>query len=370
MPKSYDDLLAERINWRRADKRSVELLAEEDSEKVYYDPPEPALTDFLKEDDNTTPWRIEGLHHIGDNCTITAKYKTGKSTLMLNLITSLADGRPFLGEFAVTPPEGNISVWNMELSASLFRDWCRDLRIENTHKVRVTNLRGRRQALYSKLTQDRVVERMKRNEVECWIIDPGARILAGWPGNPDPENSNACVTEATEILDEIKERAGIKDLWIPLHTGRGGENRSRGATRWDDWTDQRLMLYIDGKLSPGELLRVLESAGRDSLIFERPLSYDEANRALRIEESLDGMRASGAARAVVFALAEHPEGLAGKMLNDAIKGVPGAEKMDAIALAERRGWILRKDEGRTKLAVLNHANPEVKDLLFSGPGAI
>jgi hypothetical protein len=64
------------------------------------------------------------------------------------------------------------------------------------------------------------------------------------PGSGD-ENSNSDVGVFLDQLDIIKERAGVSNLILPVHTGRAQEqgiDRARGATRLDDWADVRWLL--------------------------------------------------------------------------------------------------------------------------------
>lgn len=363
----FDELVVERKLYHQANQKALLSIAQEQAEANYYDPPRPTMTEFLAQSQVETPWRIDRLHRRGGNCTITAQYKTGKSTLMLNLLHSLADGVPFLGEFKVQQPEGKIEYWNMELSDSMFRDWCRMTQTRNTDQLVITNLRGRRQPLFSDVVRAKIIERMKRDEIECWIIDPGARILTGWPGFSDPENSNDCIGQVTDMLDEIKERAGIIDLWIPLHTGRDGSRRARGATKWDDWADTRFLLYKDPKIEEGQDIRVLATDGRDTEVFKRPLTYQEEVKRYHIEPDIETMHSNASARAVVWALMDGP--LAGRVLKESIKNVASGDRGEATRLAEERGWIETYQEGRTTMRRLNTSNPEVQAMQFENPKA-
>jgi hypothetical protein len=58
--------------------------------------------------------RIEGWFPVNARIILAAQFKAGKTTLVGNLVRSLADGRRFLGTAEVTPPEGTIVVLNFE----------------------------------------------------------------------------------------------------------------------------------------------------------------------------------------------------------------------------------------------------------------
>jgi hypothetical protein len=77
----------------------------------------------------------------------------------------------------------------------------------------------------------------------------------------------------------IKDRAGVSNLVLPIHTGRAQENgvdRARGATRLDDWADVRWLLK---KTQDG---RFFSADGRDVLQEEQQLTFDDATRSLTL----------------------------------------------------------------------------------------
>jgi hypothetical protein len=82
-----------------------------------------------------------------------------------------------------------------------------------------------------------------------------------------------------DTLDVIKDRAGVSNLVLPIHTGRAQENgidRARGATRLDDWADVRWLLK---KTNDG---RFFSADGRDVLQEEQQLTFDETTRSLTL----------------------------------------------------------------------------------------
>lgn len=334
-------------------KRYAQMIAEEKLQLLRME--QMTARDFKLMDGDPLQWRIDGMHAIGDNTTITARYKTGKSTLMLNLLRSLCDGVPFLGH-NVTPPSGKIVYWNLEVSDNRMRDWIRRIDIVNDDKIMLVNMRGRRLPLYVEYNEQYVKDWMNEVGAECWIIDPGARLLPGWPGAANPENDNACIAEVVETLDRIKEETSIKDLWIPLHTGRAGADHARGATKWDDWVDARYLM--SKKDMNGEEVRVFMADGRDVDVPEFALGFDPLTKRITAEENMEQMQATADARAVVYALLDGP--LAGAGLAAATKNVENKRKAQAADDAEKRGWISRRTEGRKTVSYLNEQHPEVE----------
>lgn len=365
MPKSYDEVLNERLDWRRADERAIRMLAEERSAAEQLELPDLTLRDFVLETDEPVQWRIDGLHAVGHNTTLTASYKSGKSTLMINLLRSLADGCTFLGN-GVIQPSGRIAYWNLEVADQQMRDWGRKVGITNGDRIVVANLRGRRTNLWSDAACESVVTWLKRNEIECWIVDPGARLLPGWPGSGNPENDNGVIGELCDRMDRIKQEAGVEDLWIPLHTGRAGQH-SRGATRWDDWVDAIWRLKIQDMA--GIDMRLFSATGRDVDFPEVVLGYDKNTHREWAEESLEAAQTTAEAKTVVRALRGQVMGLNSTDLRASMVGIGTDRKTAAITAAADRGWILRGKVGRGDVFRLNESNGDVREQLFDMPGA-
>lgn len=355
--QSFDEMLANQINFQRAREKAMIILAAERAGEMRLDIPDLSLATFVDQSDVVADWRIDGLHVVGHNTTITAAYKTGKSTLMLNLLRSLADGTPFIGR-NVVKPEGRIAYWNLEVSDTQMRDWCRTIGVQNPDRVVVANLRGRRTNLWNDEALDSIVEWHKRNEIECWIIDPGARLLPGWPGAGNPENDNGVIGDLTDRLDQVKYRATIEDLFLPLHTGRQGTH-SRGATRYDDWTDVRWLMERDA-----EKIRFLSADGRDVDVAKFPLTFDPKTLTLSQEETLEQMQLSLQARSVVVALHAAGRALNTTELRALMKGDTGTRGA-AIGEAVRRGWVRMEQRKQAQLYSVSLTNPDVQDILIT-----
>lgn len=86
-------------------------------------PPAPGtLADALARPRIGPKYAIQELHPSDSNSLLVAQYKTGKTTLTLNLVRALADGLPFLGHFEVTPLSGRVAFFNYELGENMFLD--------------------------------------------------------------------------------------------------------------------------------------------------------------------------------------------------------------------------------------------------------
>jgi hypothetical protein len=223
-------------------------------------------------------YAIEDVLTLHGNAMISASFKAGKTTLVLECVRALADQVPFLGTYQVRT-SGRVGLWNYELDSEMMRDWMRDTNLSNPQNVRLLNLRGRRVPLETKTGQEFAVRWLAEREIRTWIIDPAVRAMIGW----GDENDNGAVTLFTDMLDTIKERAGVSELIIAHHTGRermdAGSERARGATRWDDWPDSRWILT---RMEPPADTRFIRMDGRGKSLPERALVYDAPQRRVSL----------------------------------------------------------------------------------------
>ena len=264
------------IRLKRDAKR---LVDQEDAAKLFRQPPPPTtLNNELAVPDEPVAYRIAQLAPVGSNVLLAAQYKTGKTTLVNDLARCLVDGDRFLGTYAVEPFEGRVAIFNYEVGRDQYRRWFRDVGVTNAERIAMFALRGYRVPILVPHIEDWVVEQLKAVEASVWIVDPYARAASGSLTN---ENDNTEAGAFLETLDVIKERAGIQELVLVTHTGRGeqeaGEEHGRGATRLDDWPDVR-WLYMAGK---GDT-RFFRAHGRDVDTDETAVAYDKATRRLTL----------------------------------------------------------------------------------------
>ena len=275
---------AERERVRQAARRTVR---EEAALADWEVPPSiPNLAAVLEADRPLRPMTIEGLHYTGTNTVIISGYKTGKTTLALNLLKSLADGEKFLGRYEVNQPAGRVAWWNGELTLDTAIDWLRDLSFSNVDRLALWPLRGHSLPLRSELGAQTAVRWLLDNDVKLLVIDPVAALFDG------EENSNDDMREWCRALDRVKRLAGVEDLFLVVHTGRAeqaeGSERARGATRLDDWADTR---WLYNRSSDGRS-RYLRAHGRDVDEPNFPIAYDYATRHLRREGDAISRRAA------------------------------------------------------------------------------
>ena len=189
------------------------------------------------------------------------------------------------------------------------------------------------------------MEWLLEREVEYWIVDTFARAMRDCGLD---ENVNRDVEIFTSTLDIIKERAGVRHLILSAHTGRApqeeGHERSRGATRLDDWADVRWIYTTQDRR------RFLRAEGRDVSQPEREVLMNSSDlsltsgggdrRTIRLETDVDKVETEVAAN----------PGMTKNQLRERLGPIQHARADAAIAEAKRRGAIeVEPGEGRAQL---------------------
>lgn len=238
-------------------------------------PPPDELTVYFSErltaEPRTTRYLIEGLASVGDNVTITGQFKTGKTLFVCNLVRALVEGEDFLDEFPVDDlKDCTVGLWSCEMSEQVLED--RYLRPQEFTEEGATRLvlwhgRGFGVNLLDEVGKQWAINWLRGDDVTVWVVDSFARIcaMAGVEANDNDQVLNLLKT-----LDEIKRAAGVSELFLIAHTGRGelAKERARGATVFDDWADARWVLTRDANT------RFLHVEGRDVELSTRSLDYD------------------------------------------------------------------------------------------------
>ncbi|MFD9906555.1 AAA family ATPase [Streptomyces sp. NPDC059063] len=227
------------------------------------------LGDFLAVPDEGPKYAIDSLLPTDGNATLVAPKKVGKTTFLGNVLRSFADGEPFLSRLATAP--ASVALWNYEMSDRQQKTWLRDVGVRNTSSAHVLGLRGIALSLRFEAYEEWAVQWLASRGIQAWIIDPAHRAMTGFVSKTDP---NEAVQAFTETLDRIKERSGVRNIVMAVHTGLNGEH-ARGASRWGDWPDA---IWTYAKDEHG--VRSLKAEGRDVLVDETPLVYDRETRRL------------------------------------------------------------------------------------------
>lgn len=324
-----------------------DALTREKADAAFERPPyRTSLVEEFLEPVEAPAARITRLSFVGHNVLLAAKAKAGKSTLILSLIRSLADGDPFLGSLDVTPPVGHVGYINYEMSQSQMNQWLRDAGVQNPERVAVLHLRGYSLPLLGETAQDFYVEWAKGCGVEVLIADPWGRMMVG----SGSENSNDDVRAVLGILGEIKRRAGIADLFVAAHMGHAqaeiGQERARGASELLGWPDA---LWNLNKVAE---TRFLSATGRDIDFTEQSLVYDPDSRSMTLDGGTTDRataKATAAEAEVVKIVAAKPGQLTTKVQARMTSTTQRTARTEAVRCAVESGRIRVEKVGAAKL---------------------
>lgn len=276
---------------RAVQERITRSLIEYQADRIYKSldpsgevnlPLSDSLDQFLVRQYEESGYVIEELMVFGTTVFLVAAAKTGKTSVNLNLIQSLADGTPFLGAFAVRQIRGRIAFFDFELDERMAQAWYKRIGIKNTDKVEHFAFRGFPNPFASPIALDQLAEELKFHDIEFLIIDPFSSIYSGNP------NENGEVKEFLKLLDAFKVKSGVKHLVLSVHAGRD-QSKTRGASTLDDHPDA---LWYLSKDSDGR--RTFRAIGRDVEIPESYLTFEPNSGELTINRGskvLDTFRA-------------------------------------------------------------------------------
>lgn len=223
-----------------------------------------------------TRWRVEGLLSNGANMVLNASHKSGKSTLVLNLVHALLEGAPFLGEYETERVE-RIRVMDMEMPVRTGHRWLVESGLDEFgDRLKFSFLAGtpghlsvlndtRRRAIADDLMGTDVL-----------IIDPLGPMMAA---HGMEENSNTDIRRLLNGLSLLKKEARISELIVVHHAGHAASRRSRGASVLGDWPDVIVSLRNETPEIPTGT-RKFSAVGRDINIEEKALTYDHPTHQL------------------------------------------------------------------------------------------
>lgn len=245
------------------------------------------LRDLLAEPEIDPTWTIVDLQPWNTRVMLAAQYKSGKTTLIANLIRSLLDGDLFLGKYAVAPLAGLVVLLDFEMSTSQLKTWYREHGIKADHRLVIIPMRG--MAAHFDLTNKDVlaewVTRLKAWGAAYLIIDCLRPVLDALGLDEHHDTGKFLGPLDTLLVD-----AGCLNCCVVHHMGHT-EERTRGDSRLRDWPDVewRMVRKDDDPAST----RYFTAFGRDVEIGEQQLGYDQTTRRLSI---VGGSRKTEAAR--------------------------------------------------------------------------
>lgn len=311
---------------QRDRRKQIETLARKiaaDRDNTVSAPEPSTLAELLGEPDEGAAYRIGEAWPVGGRVLLAAQYKSGKSTLVGDVIQPLVDGGQFLGRFDVTPV-GQVALIDTELDKRTLRRWFRDKRIRNVEAVSVLSLRGAVSTfdILDPATRTEWAQRLAGADV---VILDCLRPVLDALGLSEDKDAGRVLVAFDALLAEI----GASERLIVTHMGHQNE-RARGDSRLLDWPDALWKIVRDGEDTDddGTRRRYFSALGRDVALPEGLLTFDAVTRHL----TYGAGNRKGAA-----ALAAMPELLA------MVRAEPGALSKRAVEtrLCEEHGLTQR-----------------------------
>lgn len=236
-----------------------------------------ALSELLAEPDDPTRWRVHDILQAGGRVVLSAQRKSGKTTMVANLVRALADGSRFLGQFG-TVRARHVTMLDFEMSRGQIRDWLRDVSVKATDRVTLWPLRGSAASfdLTDQATRRQWASALRDLGTDVLIVDCLRPILDAIGLSEDKEAGKFLVN-----LDALLAEAGISECVLVHHAGHSGE-RSRGDSRLRDWPDVEWRIVRESEDAGPGARRYFSAEGRDVSVPEGMLDFDRATRSLTL----------------------------------------------------------------------------------------
>lgn len=297
-------------------------------------PPVVSLGQFLAAEDDEASYLLDGLLPTGGRAILSAQYKAGKTTTVMNLIGSLVDGHAFLGQFDVMRRTKVILI-DDELDPRMLRQWLRRQNIRSVENVGLVALRGRVSTFDITKAECRANWAAKIRGADVVILDCLRPILDALGLDENRDAGRFLVA-----FDALLKEAGASEALIVHHMGHVGE-RSRGDSRLQDWPDATWKL-IRQKTDDPTSARYFSAFGRDVMVPETLLAYDSNSRTL---SAVGGSREDTKASAIVNELVTKLSNAPGSSQNGIERLMPGYDVKSirgAVRLAVEQGRVRKE----------------------------
>jgi hypothetical protein len=297
----------------------------------------------------TQDWRIRDLIATGANIMLNAQAKSGKSTMVINILHSLVTGEDFLGVMEVQKAR-KITVVDFEMPVSTSKRWLREAGVLGYTEVEYAFLTGRAGDFFvdNEKTRSELAQGLRGTEV--LIIDPLGPLLAA---HGFDENSNSDMRRILSGLAALKAEANIGELIVVHHAGHAAANRARGASVLGDWPDAMLNILLP-KEEGGK--RSLHARGRD-VAGVWDMNYDKVTHRLTHTHADIAAREDTLTARIMSVLA------AGRMNKNSLVSQLGGNRkvvLDAINTMVIRGKLVLSVEGKRHFVSLPPSIGSVK----------
>lgn len=306
-------------------------------------PPLVRLDTFLARPLDPITHRIAGLWPVGGRVLLAAQFKAGKTTLRDNVVRSLVDGLPFLGQFEVAPFDGSVVLIDFELDEHTLQRWLEDQGLTHATRVGVVSMKGYGSTfnILEPSLRSRWATALRAAQAAVLVIDCLRPIIDALGLSEDKDSGRVLLA-----IDELAREAGVREVLVVHHMGHSGE-RSRGDSRLRDWPDAEWKLVRDKDSNDPASedprgLRYFSAFGRDVDHPETGLGFDPTTRHLTIgdgagsrKQVAEHRKVEQAIDLVLTALTESP-GLGKRALREYIRNGGGDVRNESIDAAARQ----------------------------------
>jgi len=311
----------------------------------------------------TRHYRVDKLWPANGRIILAAQYKAGKTTLVGNLVRSLVDGTPFLSAFPVIPVNGNVALFDTEMSEDMIQSWLSAQGIENAYKIAVFPMRGQVSTfdITDEAYRKHWTQQLKDDNIQTLILDCLGPVM-GTSGLDESPNKE--VGQFLLAFEQMLSEAGIAEALIVHHMGHTGE-RARGASRLRDWPDAEWQLIREGQEDDGtaapDARRYFRAYGRDVDVKEQLLDYEPNMRWLSVGGHGDRkqVRAHRLTDQIIAYVKANP-GKTAKTIRESVSG-RYTTIIDALRQLTEAGTLHTREvrRGNNHVAVYFHENDEL-----------
>ena len=231
----------ERIDYYKARERDKQIAArelrEETSALTRKVPTVISAAELVTMTDPEVEWRISGIIPAASKVLVYAPAKTGKSIVATHMANSLVTGEGFGGRYDSTTAPGNLVYVDFELShGQLGRRIAKIVDEDALPRFQTVNLRGEvgNFDILDEIHYPRIVELLRSLDTRSLVIDCLGPLLRFRGIN---ENDNSEVGALLDRFDQLTKDAGVSELVMVHHAGKGSDDSGRGASVIEDWPD-------------------------------------------------------------------------------------------------------------------------------------
>lgn len=287
---------------------------------------------------------------------LAAQFKSGKTTLGIDMASCLLAGEDFLESFEVDELAGNVGYWNMEVDESQMYEW-QDRRVgAGAERFFTAHLRGKRMDLLSDVTAEWAVKWLTNRDVDVWFLDPMGRML-------DDENNASEFNRWFQALEQIVTEAKVRATLIIHHSGHADAGmhdaipRARGSSAMLGNTDANINYRHGGDLgqAPPDSRRYLSAFGRGVDVPEMTLEFDRNSGQLYEIASASGREGDRLERGIDRAVAAVEDAGNWVLNKTRLKNAMGGSNTGKDAVIEeaiRSGRLIARSDAKTSTGML------------------